>query len=399
MKNYYAVYCTLVLIVMWQPLFSQQNQEEDFYLLKSDWTTAKDINEAKYFMQAVKENDTTYTCRYYNKIGSMVRQEVYLDSDFVIPNGRFCWYNKRGNLDSTGMVYKGKKNGVWNYYSESLKLTTTIVYNNGNRIEKRNYLSNDYTDESGKKSKLDANEKAEHDAFIEDSLQGKVQFRKASFGIQDTDNEWKDFLKKNITVPQRFLEAFGSGIYPATSSFIVNKEGNTEDIYLLHSCEWSFDAEVLSAIKKSPAWEPAIENGEKVNYRKQQTVTILSSYNPNDSVLSRIDVVCIDPCNQVEAKFPGGAAAAAKFFEHNLNANVAVDRGAPVGEYTVVVSFLVLEDGTIAEVEAIKDPGYGTAEELMRVIKKFPKFTPAMQDGKPVKYRQRQSTTFSVYQN
>ncbi len=73
-----------------------------------------------------------------------------------------------------------------------------------------------------------------------------------------------------------------------------------------------------------------------------------------------------------------------------------VQNHAPNGIYTVVVSFLVDKNGKISEVEALNDPGYGSAEEAVRVIKKGPDWTPAVQDGKNVIYRQKQSISFMV---
>ncbi|MBN9298863.1 MAG: energy transducer TonB [Filimonas sp.] len=99
---------------------------------------------------------------------------------------------------------------------------------------------------------------------------------------------------------------------------------------------------------------------------------------------------------QIQAKFPGGDAEWRKFLERNLNSSTPVDNGAPSGKYTVIVSFLVDKDGNISEVKAENDPGYGTATEAVRVIKKGPKWIPAVQNGRNVIYRQKQGITFRV---
>jgi periplasmic protein TonB len=100
---------------------------------------------------------------------------------------------------------------------------------------------------------------------------------------------------------------------------------------------------------------------------------------------------------QIEAQYPGGMPAWRKYLERNLNDRIVEENGGPPGKYTVVVSFRVDKDGTITEVKAENDPGYGTAGEAVRVIKKGPKWTPAQQNGRAVIYRQRQSITF-IYQ-
>jgi len=47
----------------------------------------------------------------------------------------------------------------------------------------------------------------------------------------------------------------------------------------------------------------------------------------------------------------------------------------------------------------MNDPGYGTAEEAVRVIKNSPSWIPAVQNNKNVNYRQKQNITFQVSKN
>ncbi|WP_439504380.1 energy transducer TonB [Sediminibacterium sp.] len=99
---------------------------------------------------------------------------------------------------------------------------------------------------------------------------------------------------------------------------------------------------------------------------------------------------------QIPAEFPGGLPAWAKYLERNLNRDLPVENGAPPGKYTVVVSFIVAKDGAISDVVAENDPGYGTKAEAVRVITRGPKWKPAVQNGRNVIYRHKQSITFMV---
>src|SRR5574343_5391 len=99
---------------------------------------------------------------------------------------------------------------------------------------------------------------------------------------------------------------------------------------------------------------------------------------------------------QISAEFPGGLPAWAKYLERNLNRDLPVENGAPPGKYTVVVSFIVAKDGSISDVVAENDPGYGTKNEAVRVITRGPKWKPAVQNGRNVIYRHKQSITFMV---
>jgi protein TonB len=99
---------------------------------------------------------------------------------------------------------------------------------------------------------------------------------------------------------------------------------------------------------------------------------------------------------QIQARFPGDFSAWTKFLQKNLNSDLPVQNGAPAGVYTVIVSFIVDRTGMISEVQAENDPGYGTKEEAIRAIRKGPNWIPAVQNGRPVIYRQKQAISFKV---
>ena len=97
-----------------------------------------------------------------------------------------------------------------------------------------------------------------------------------------------------------------------------------------------------------------------------------------------------------EAVFPGGQAAWIRFLQKNLNASVPVDNNAPQGTYKVIVKFIVSKDGSISDVQAETKNGYGMEEEAVKIIKKGPKWTPALQNGRNVNAYRRQPITFDV---
>ena len=97
-----------------------------------------------------------------------------------------------------------------------------------------------------------------------------------------------------------------------------------------------------------------------------------------------------------EAVFPGGQAAWIRFLQKNLNASVPNDNNAPTGTYKVIVKFIVSKDGSISDVQAESKNGYGMEEEAVKVIKKGPKWTPALQNGRNVNAYRRQPITFDV---
>jgi periplasmic protein TonB len=99
---------------------------------------------------------------------------------------------------------------------------------------------------------------------------------------------------------------------------------------------------------------------------------------------------------EIEASFKGGEAAWRRFLEKNLNPSTPVDNNAPEGTYTVWVQFVVDREGAISDVVAQTKHGYGMEEEAVKVIKKGPKWEPAVQNGRKVKAYRKQPITFVV---
>lgn len=99
---------------------------------------------------------------------------------------------------------------------------------------------------------------------------------------------------------------------------------------------------------------------------------------------------------EVEAAFPGGEGAWRRYLQNNLDANAPVDNGAPEGTYQVIIRFIVSKDGSISDVQAETKFGYGMEAEALKIIKKGPKWTPALQNGRHVNAYRRQPITFVV---
>ncbi|MEO6488620.1 MAG: energy transducer TonB [Ferruginibacter sp.] len=102
---------------------------------------------------------------------------------------------------------------------------------------------------------------------------------------------------------------------------------------------------------------------------------------------------------EVEAAFPGGEAAWRRYLQNNLDANTPIENGAPQGTYQVIVKFIVSKDGSISDVQAETKHGYGMEDEAVKIIKKGPRWTPALQNGRNVNAYRRQPISFVVSEN
>ena len=97
-----------------------------------------------------------------------------------------------------------------------------------------------------------------------------------------------------------------------------------------------------------------------------------------------------------EPSFPGGEKAWNDYLIKNLDANTPVKNGCPPGTFTIYIQFIVGRDSTIRDVRALTSHGYGMEEEAMKLIKKGPKWIPAMQNGFLVSCYRKQPITFVI---
>ena len=127
-------------------------------------------------------------------------------------------------------------------------------------------------------------------------------------------------------------------------------------------------------------------------------LTVFNSFGQTNEVSAPapLDTMEIFSKVEIEAGFPGGMTAWREYLEKNLKADVPAKKKAPAGMYTAVVRFIVSKDGTISDIQPETNVGYGMENEVMRVIRKGPKWTPASQDGKKVNAYRRQPITFVI---
>ncbi|MCW3124525.1 MAG: TonB family protein [Bacteroidetes bacterium] len=86
---------------------------------------------------------------------------------------------------------------------------------------------------------------------------------------------------------------------------------------------------------------------------------------------------------EVMPAYPGGEDAMMKFIQGHIN-YPDMEREMDI-QGRVVVGFVVLEDGTLSDIQVKKSVSTGIDKEAVRVVKLLPKFNPGKQQGKPVK--------------
>ncbi|MEO0037830.1 MAG: hypothetical protein RIQ59_1041 [Bacteroidota bacterium] len=83
---------------------------------------------------------------------------------------------------------------------------------------------------------------------------------------------------------------------------------------------------------------------------------------------------------EIKPEFKGGLS---KFYEYIAKNYRTPDVPGLNGQ--LMISFVVEKDGSITDIKVLKDLGYGTGEEAIRILKKCPNWTPAEQKGKKVR--------------
>lgn len=84
---------------------------------------------------------------------------------------------------------------------------------------------------------------------------------------------------------------------------------------------------------------------------------------------------------EVKPEFPGGIE---KFHLYSIDSQKK-DKSSEGFQGKVFVTFVVEKNGTLSNIKVIRDIGYGSGKEAIRILKNSPKWKPAKKDGKKVR--------------
>ncbi|MBI1341502.1 MAG: energy transducer TonB [Terrimonas sp.] len=89
------------------------------------------------------------------------------------------------------------------------------------------------------------------------------------------ERAWANYLRKNLDPNVPIDNGAPGGTYTVIVQFIVDKQGNISDVRPLTKHGYGMEDEAVKIIKKGPAWEPAVQNGRKVNAYRRQPITFV----------------------------------------------------------------------------------------------------------------------------
>jgi hypothetical protein len=79
---------------------------------------------------------------------------------------------------------------------------------------------------------------------------------------------------------------------------------------------------------------------------------------------------------ETKPEFPGGLLEFYKFIGNNFKVPAELK-----GSGKIYMTFMVEKDGSLSEFEIVKDLGFGTADEIIRVLKLSPKWIPGKENN------------------
>lgn len=182
------------------------------------------------------------------------------------------------------------------------------------------------------------------------------------------------WLDKTIQIPDTADSAKAGG--EALLEFIVEPNGELSHIQVSSKLGATTEEAVRKAVAGSARWRSAMINGRPVRARHQMQIRV----HPNSSLA---EAIVFSDSAAVTAEPPGGNAAFRQWIGVNYQyPHEAVERRV---SGTLKLRVIVEKDGSITQVEVLNDLGYGTGEEAIRILKRSPRWKPALIAGKPVR--------------
>ncbi len=338
-------------------------KEEAFYyrICVLDSPRGNSLSNGRWFTGNVKD---------YTNDGKLVMTGSYTIGG--LRTGEFIFYYPSGQIQAQGKFINGLRNGIWEYFYENGNLEREVRFTDTNFEPVSAYDSSGITlikDGTGRWH-------YEYDWYGEPYLfiiDGNFQDGKME-GVWTCSlsngqllyrevykkNKFKDGIiivsEKQKPLQQPFNNKFSlSYKFQLTEQFVYRNSTKREHYPFLPFLP---DPSKLHDANTEP----------KRDFIKQDTTT-------NDNVIFYVV--------EQPAEFPGGNRKLMEFITKNLTYPPAAKNMGVEGK--VFVKFIVDKDGSISNIEIVKGVNEDLDNEAIRLVKKFPKWSPGMQNGKAVK--------------
>lgn len=173
--------------------------------------------------------------------------------------GKFSWYNDKGELTDECSYEMGYQEGEYKKYENNkleclmyckkgvLDGELTSFFNNGQIRRIENYLKGEFV--SGKCYSTTGKDTTYYKRRIDAEFVGGF-------------NNFAKYLSNNIVYPKKAKELGIEGkVY---IGFVINEEGNVENVKVIKGIGAGCDEEAFRIIKKMPAWNPGKFEGQTI---------------------------------------------------------------------------------------------------------------------------------------
>lgn len=213
----------------------------------------EDIKEMESFI-VIKQYPDGFQRLDYNLGAPLKKVRNYADSNLAVLNGAYYEYSFNGALTLSGNYINNIKEKDWLYFNDTGKVILKIQYINGAVVKTIN-------PDTIKK---------------EDPKEPKLKDGEVEAHYKKGDRDWRDYLIKNLSVDVIQKSVKGGDV---RVGFTVNTLGKCVDVYLRKSVEFVLDEEAIRIIENSPLWQPAIQDGKKVNAFRIQPINFAKEEN------------------------------------------------------------------------------------------------------------------------
>jgi protein TonB len=168
------------------------------------------------------------------------------------------------------------------------------------------------------------------------------------------------------------------------TAFTIDDKGEVKNIKVVQFVDVESATEIIRVLKKCPKWEPATKGGKPYSVE----IKFPLEFKSKDNALVKKKEQIIDEDNtiynatgiEVKPEFPGGIKEFYNFIAKNFRApDVTGLKGK------VILAFVVDKDGSLTDIKVLRDVGFGSGAEAIRVLGLSPKWIPAEQNGQHVR--------------
>lgn len=212
-------------------------------------------------------------------------------------------------------------------------------------------------------------------------------------------NTFRAWVQKNVKYPAKAFENAEQG--RVVLSFVIEKDGSVSNIEILQTPGSLFSEEARRVIASSPKWKPGAQRGQTVRVKYTLPVDFKITAKTQDA--AKEDTTGEkgksgeEPFVQVETQpqFNGGDI-------HEFRRWVQMNVKYPAEALSkniygkVLVTFVVEKDGSVGNAEIFNSPDKTLGDEVLRVIRKSPKWIPGKQRGEAVRMKFGMPVDFAV---